>query len=173
MFPPAAGVSERERRKRERSERKRMRKEWRELERRQEELRQLYVCPVEADMQRAGLRASGRHRKLRDRYDSGYDFDQFGTGASTDLFRGPGKPTPLKRFTRPQIIGGILYHCECGKRNGLQDGCRIALCQGRPECLTNPPMCLPSGGLGCNLPICPFCNAPVTAEPYAAEYDSY
>jgi hypothetical protein len=166
----AADISERERRRRYRKERKRMRREWKELARRQQELRtrELYMCPEEVNMQRAALRASvsGRHR----RRDSDYDFDQFAAGGSTDLIK---RSTPLKRFTRPQIIGGILYHCECAKRNGLQDACRIALCQGRPECLTNPPMCLPSGGLGYKIPNCPFCNTPVTCEPYEPEYDRY
>jgi hypothetical protein len=43
---------------------------------------------------------------------------------------------------RPEYIG-----CCCGKKNGLQDDCRRSLCQGRPECLTDPPTCLPSQGV--------------------------
>jgi hypothetical protein len=37
--------------------------------------------------------------------------------------------------------------CYCGKRNGLQDDCRRTLCQGRPECFTDPPSCRPSQGV--------------------------
>jgi hypothetical protein len=42
----------------------------------------------------------------------------------------------------PEYVG-----CYCGKRNGLQDDCRRILCQGRRECFTNPPTCLPSQGV--------------------------
>lgn len=48
-----------------------------------------------------------------------------------------------------ELKGGVLYSsCDCTKRNGLQSDCGRFLCMGRQECLTNPPMCIPSEGLG-------------------------
>jgi hypothetical protein len=56
---------------------------------------------------------------------------------------------PFKRVKSHELKGGVLYSkCDCTKRNGLQSDCGRFLCMGRPECVTNPPMCLPSGGLG-------------------------
>jgi hypothetical protein len=49
----------------------------------------------------------------------------------------------------PELRGGVLYpNCHCTKRNGLQSDCGRFLCRGREECLTNPPMCIHSGGFG-------------------------
>jgi hypothetical protein len=54
---------------------------------------------------------------------------------------------PLKRVKSRELKGGVLYsNCACTKRNGLQSDCGRFLCMGRPECVTNPPTCLPSGG---------------------------
>jgi hypothetical protein len=42
---------------------------------------------------------------------------------------------------------GLYTSCDCRRRNGLQDDCRQTLCHGRPECLRDPPTCLPSSGI--------------------------
>jgi hypothetical protein len=42
---------------------------------------------------------------------------------------------------------GLYNSCDCRRRNGLQNDCRIISCHGRPECLTDPPTCLPSRGI--------------------------
>jgi hypothetical protein len=48
-----------------------------------------------------------------------------------------------------ELKGGVLYSkCDCTRRNGLQSDCGRFLCMGRPDCLTEPPMCIPSRGLG-------------------------
>jgi hypothetical protein len=170
-FPSSAAFLKPERERRLRLDRKRIDRERKEIQRleRDLQLQELYMCPVQARLERAALKArfGRRPRKLKNRKrNNARDSDQFAAEKSTDLDENPFKGVPLKRFTRPQVIGGILYRCECSRRNGLQDDCKRTLCQGRPECLTNPPMCIPSGGLGFILPTCPYCKAP-----YKAEYD--
>ncbi|KAL3269592.1 hypothetical protein HHI36_008656 [Cryptolaemus montrouzieri] len=44
-----------------------------------------------------------------------------------------------------ELRAGTLYvGCDCERKNGLQDNCLRTGCQGSPECLKSPPMCLPS-----------------------------
>ncbi|XP_066906416.1 uncharacterized protein [Halyomorpha halys] len=58
----------------------------------------------------------------------------------------PFKPNEEPRF---QVKSGVfLNRCQCVRRNGLQDDCRMSRCMGRMECLTKPyPSCGPSGAL--------------------------
>jgi hypothetical protein len=44
-------------------------------------------------------------------------------------------------------VEGLYNSCDCRRRNGLQNDCRQTYCHGRPECLTDPPTCLPSRGI--------------------------
>ncbi|XP_026470948.1 small proline-rich protein 2H-like [Ctenocephalides felis] len=52
----------------------------------------------------------------------------------------------VKRCKSRELRAGILYvGCDCPKRNGIQDDCRRAECQGSPPCLVKPePICCPS-----------------------------
>ncbi|GAB0091137.1 hypothetical protein DMENIID0001_059460 [Sergentomyia squamirostris] len=52
----------------------------------------------------------------------------------------------LKRKASWELRNSVLYtNCDCSKRNGLQDDCRMSMCQGKKDCLTCPePDCLPA-----------------------------
>jgi hypothetical protein len=53
------------------------------------------------------------------------------------------------RWVKKLDLGGpgVYNTCDCRRRNGLQDDCRLTLCHGRPECLTDPPTCVHSQGI--------------------------
>jgi hypothetical protein len=59
--------------------------------------------------------------------------------------------TPQKRATRVKRlergVEGLYNSCDCRRKNGLQDDCRLTFCHGRPDCLTDPPTCVHSGGI--------------------------
>jgi hypothetical protein len=61
--------------------------------------------------------------------------------------KGPTGHIPQKRVRWVKKLdrggNGVYTSCDCRRRNGLQDDCRITVCHGRPECLTDPPTCLP------------------------------
>ncbi|CAH0554654.1 unnamed protein product [Brassicogethes aeneus] len=51
---------------------------------------------------------------------------------------------PLSNSKSRELRGGQLFlGCYCCKKNGLQDDCPRAECQGSPPCLTKPPTCGP------------------------------
>lgn len=51
---------------------------------------------------------------------------------------------PVKRCKSYELRGSVMYKCECVRRNGLQDRCKIWDCMGRPECMTKLyPVCEP------------------------------
>ncbi|XP_075150003.1 uncharacterized protein LOC142224076 isoform X3 [Haematobia irritans] len=51
-----------------------------------------------------------------------------------------------KSCQNPELRSGIMYStCDCVRRNGLQDKCPRAMCQGRSACMSFPkPNCCPS-----------------------------
>jgi hypothetical protein len=57
---------------------------------------------------------------------------------------------PQRKFRRVKKLDlggpGLYNNCDCRRRNGLQNDCRLTFCHGRPECLTDPPTCVHSQG---------------------------
>uniref|UniRef100_A0A1I8PUG2 Uncharacterized protein n=1 Tax=Stomoxys calcitrans TaxID=35570 RepID=A0A1I8PUG2_STOCA len=55
-------------------------------------------------------------------------------------------PSQPKSCQSHELRAGIMYStCDCFRRNGLQDKCPRALCQGRSACMSFPkPNCCPS-----------------------------
>jgi hypothetical protein len=61
----------------------------------------------------------------------------------------PAGHIPLNMVSNPELRGGVLYtNCDCTRRNGLQSDCGRFRCRGRKECLSNPPTCIHSRGIG-------------------------
>jgi hypothetical protein len=152
---------------REQLERERIEREREEIVRREQELkaREPYMCPGQAQMEKAALKRAKKVRfadkplNLNDRNANNYG----------ELYQSvqnyPAEQMPLNKVKSHELRGGVLYStCDCTRRNGLQDDCGKFLCQGRRECLTNPPMCVPSGGPGYISPCYPVCNPPCWTE---------
>jgi hypothetical protein len=162
MSPWPAAILERERQKskrqeqenRERLERERIERLREEIMRREQELkaREPYMCPGRVQMEKAALMEAkkaifpGERAKLND------------TGNCSTMFQTVQKipvghvPQRSVRWIRKLDPGGpgVYTTCDCRRRNGLQDDCRLNLCHGRPECLTDPPTCIPSQGIWYN-----------------------
>jgi hypothetical protein len=164
LSPCAAAILEREeqerkRRKQEKKERKekeRIEREKKEIERREQDLkrREPYMCPGQAYMEKAAIKEAKKANLARQ--------SQTQAAPSTvPVSLTTPAVKPLKIMKEEELRGGVFYpRCDCSKRNGLQDDCERTLCQGRPECLTDPPMCIPGGGLGYISPCYPVCEPP-------------
>jgi hypothetical protein len=86
--------------------------------------------------------------KLNDRYVNNYG-DGLQRVQKDPVGQIPQKPVRwVKRLDRGGE--GLYTNCDCRRRNGLQDDCRLTLCHGRPQCLTDPPTCLPSNAIWYN-----------------------
>jgi hypothetical protein len=149
---------ERERRKKEekvRREKERIQREKKEIERREKELtrREPYICPGQANIEKTAIKEA-----------------KIANVASQKLMEDPPRrspispvipigPAPVTTFKDQELRGGVFYSgCDCNRRNGLQDDCQRIECLGRPACLTDPPMCIPSGGIGYISPCYPICE---------------
>jgi hypothetical protein len=162
MSPCAAAILERKRHKserqeqenRERLERERIERLRKEIMGREQELkaRQPYMCPGRVQMEKAAIMEAkkaifaGEGLKLNDR--------NANIGSYSALFQRIQK-TPVRHIPQKRVrwikkldkgAPGVYTTCDCGRRNGLQDDCKLTLCHGRPECLTDPPTCIPSQG---------------------------
>jgi hypothetical protein len=84
-------------------------------------------------------------QKLNDRNDNNY------SAVFHTVKKEPVKHLPQKtdtRVKRLELGGEGLYNsCDCRRKNGLQNDCRLTFCHGRPQCLTDPPTCVHSGGI--------------------------
>jgi hypothetical protein len=156
-----------EREVRERLNKERIEMEKKEIERREQDLkaRERYICPGRAQKEKAELETAKKAHsagKLLDRNDK--FGDEYG-----DLRRiaqeypkgkfGPCAPVQILATNITDLRDGTLPNkCICRKNNGLQHECMLSLCNGRPECLTNPPVCIPSGGRGYISPCFPVCE---------------
>jgi hypothetical protein len=164
MSPCAAAIlererQERERRRRERKEKERIEREKKELERREKDLkrREPYMCPGEANLEKTAIKLAKKEslarQKKRER--------EKATPQSPITPPTPIGLPPVTTFREQELRGGVYYNrCDCSRRNGLQNDCQRSECQGRPACLTNPPMCIPSGGIGYISPCYPVCDPP-------------
>jgi hypothetical protein len=167
MSPCAATILERERQeherrkqeRRERKEKERIEREKKELERREQDLkrREPYMCPGEANLEKGAIKLAKKEqlarKKQRER--------EKASPKSPITPPTPIGPARVKKKKERQLRGGVFYNnCHCTKRNGLQSDCPNDGCQGRPECLTDPPMCIPGGGIGYISPCYPVCEPP-------------
>jgi hypothetical protein len=153
---------ERERRKKEKKEREekeRFEREKKDIERREKDFkrREPYLCPGQAYKERAAIKeAKNAHlevEKKRERENA--------APKSPITPMAPIGPAPQTTYKDQELRGGVFHSgCDCSKRNGLQDDCQRIECQGRPECLTDPPMCIPAGGIGYISPCYPVCEPP-------------
>jgi hypothetical protein len=167
MSPCAAAILERERlererqkqERRERREKERIEREKKELERREQDLkrREPYMCPGEANLEKSAIKlAKKAHLALEKQRKR-----EKAPPKSPITPPAPIKPVPVARFKEDELRGGVYYNrCDCSRRNGLQNDCQRMECQGRPECLTYPPSCIPSGGIGYISPCNPVCDPP-------------
>jgi hypothetical protein len=167
LSPCAAAIlerdrQERERRRQERKERRekeRMEREKKEIERREQDLkrREPYMCPGEANLEKSAIKlAKKAHLKLEKQREREKAPPKSPITPTTKI-----GPAPVTKFKEEELRGGVYYsRCDCSKRNGLQNDCQRIECQGRPECSTNPPSCIPSGGLGYISPCLPVCDPP-------------
>jgi hypothetical protein len=149
---------ERDRRKQEKKEKRRKEKierEKKDIERREKELkrREPYMCPGEANLEKTAIKEAKKANLARENKQK--------VRKSSAPFSTPVGRKPLKAMKELELRGGVFYNrCDCVKRNGLQDDCQRVLCQGRPACLTDPPMCIPGGGIGYISPCYPVCEPP-------------
>jgi hypothetical protein len=156
VSPCEAAILEGERQQREREEkeiRKRPKRERKEIVRREQELqtREPYMCPGQVQMEKAALmdakreHLAAKHLKLDDSNANSYRVlcQSVQNYAPRDSRLCPATPVgaiPLKKVKSPELRGGIIYsNCDCIKKNGLQDDCRLIPCMENPECLTIPP----------------------------------
>jgi hypothetical protein len=167
LSPCAAALLERERQERERrrqerkerKERERMAREKKEIERREQDLkrREPYLCPGQAYKEKAAIKeAKKAHSELEKQREREKATPKSPITPSPKI-----GPAPETSYKDQELRGGVFHNgCDCSKRNGLQDDCQRIECQGRPECLTDPPMCIPGGGIGYISPCLPVCNPP-------------
>jgi hypothetical protein len=166
VSPCAAAIVEREQQehkrrkqeKKERKERERIEREKKDIERREQDLkrREPYLCPGQLYQERAAIKEAKKANLARENEKKKNSHKTVPVSLTT-----PVVATQLKTINEQELRGGVLYpRCDCSKKNGLQDDCERTLCQGRPECLTDPPMCIPGGGLGYISPCYPVCEPP-------------
>jgi hypothetical protein len=130
--------------------------------------RSVRMCPcVTAMIERQTQRLTGQEQELKVQTENDADMeaneDYFAgnpdklNGSSAvfqKIYRNPVRHVPKKpvRWIRKLERGGegVYNNCDCMRKNGLQDDCRVDACYGRPECHTTPPTCLPSTGIWYN-----------------------
>jgi hypothetical protein len=167
MSPCTAAILEREQQERERREKERkerqelerIKSEKKEIERREQELkkREPYMCPGEANIEKTAIKEAKEVHLERQRQKDRKRATPRSAIVSTD----PIGPAPETNYRDLELRGGVFHFgCDCTKRNGLQDNCQRIECLGRPPCRTEPPMCIPSGGIGYISPCIPDCEPP-------------